>query len=91
VGGRRKACEQEEHGKSVVEITKGIDKGWVSLLDQVVESHARRILFQSRGIADFIAAECAPDLLCQSLVLAEFVEERFVEEVLDVFGIVECG
>lgn len=86
--------EQEQHGERIVEIAQGVNKGGVSLLDNVVQLHLRdERLLQACGIASLSTAEGTANLLCNSLVLAELVEEGLMEEVLDVLGVVEgsCG
>lgn len=50
-----------------------------------------QITLPSRRIADLIATQCFGDLLSKSLLLAEAGEEWFVEQVLDVLGVVEGG
>jgi len=65
-------CEQEEHGESIVEVTQGVDKGRVSLLDDVVELElGSKILLEARSIAGFSATEGACNLLRNGLVLTE--------------------
>lgn len=58
----------------------------------MVEGQTRsKVLLQTGGIADFIPSKRACNLLAQSFVVAELVKEGLVEEVLDVFGVVESG
>lgn len=46
--------------------------------------------FEARCVSDFAATECASDFLGDGFVVPEFLEERLVEQVLDVFCVVEC-
>ena len=56
----------------------------------MVELHAwRKIALKARCVADFISTQGFADLLRERFLIAELVEEWFVEEVLDVFGVVE--
>jgi len=58
----------------------------------MVQSHTGcEVALHALSIADFILAERATDLLRQSLVLTEFVEKGFVQKVLNILGVVECG
>ena len=58
----------------------------------MVESYTGCLgLFQTDSILDFALSKSTSDLLRQRLVIPELVEERFVEEILDVFGVVERG
>ena len=58
----------------------------------MVEGHTGcEVALHALSVADFILAKRATDFLCQSLVLSEFVEKWFVEEVLNILGVVECG
>lgn len=47
------------------------------------------MFLQSGGIANFVAAEGSSDLLGYGLLFTEFGKEGFVEEVLDIFGVVK--
>jgi hypothetical protein len=90
--GGREICEEENHGKRIVEVSQCIDEGGISLLDNVVELDLRDVgLLQPGSIANLAPTQSATNLLCNSLVLAELIEEGFVEEVLDVLGVVEGG
>jgi hypothetical protein len=90
--GGREICEEENHGKRIIEVSQRIDEGGISLLDNVVELDLRDVgLLQPGSIANLAPAQSATNLLCNSLVLAELIEEGFVKEVLDVLGVVEGG
>ena len=90
--GRGKVGKEEEHGETVVQVAKSIDKGRVALLDDVVEGHlGGEVLLHAVCVRDFIATESTTNLLGQSLVVAELVEERLMKQVLDVAGVVEGG
>lgn len=55
----------------------------------MVQLHARcKILLQTGRIADFIATKRLADLLRECFLVAELCEERFVEQIGDVFGVV---
>lgn len=49
----------------------------------------REVSFVSSGIANFTPAEGSRNLLCNRFLLAEFLQQRLVQEILDVFCIVE--
>jgi hypothetical protein len=89
VGGG-KGGEEEEKRKSVVEITESIDEGRVTLLNDMVEGEFRGVvLFKARSIADFTTAQGAGNLLRKRLLVTELVQERLVEQILDILGVVE--
>jgi hypothetical protein len=55
----------------------------------MVQLHARcEVALEARSVTDFIATQCLADLFRERLLVAEFGEEGFVEEVGDVLGIV---
>jgi hypothetical protein len=50
------------------------------------------IFLKACGITDFTLAKMTGDFFRKGFVVAELVEKGFVEEVLDVFGVIEgCG
>lgn len=51
----------------------------------------RRIALESGGIVCVTSAEGPCDLLLECLLVAELLEERLVEQVLDVLGVVKGG
>jgi len=57
----------------------------------MVESHAGSAFVKSDGISNFIPAEGATNFLSESFVVAEFGEQRLMEEVLNVFGVIKGG
>jgi hypothetical protein len=57
----------------------------------VVQGHARARLVDALGVADLIAAKRARNLLGEDLLVAELCEERLVEKILDVLGVVKGG
>src|SRR3569833_4482818 len=95
--GRGQVGEQEEHGETVVQIPQRVDEGRVTLPDDVVEGIARlpRLLgassipLQLLRVRDIAAAESTRDLLFQRLLVTELGDQRLVEQVLYVFGVVE--
>ena len=87
---RRQASEQEQKRQGIIEVSEGVDEGGVALLDDVVQRHARRmVLLQARRIADFSATQRPGDLLRKRLLLTELPQQRLMEEILDVFGVIE--
>lgn len=90
--GGREVGKEEEHGETVVQVAKSIDKGRVALLDDMVEGHlGSEGLLHAVCVGDFIAAQSTTNLLGQSLVIAELVEKGLMEKVLDIAGVVEGG
>lgn len=82
--------KQEEKRKGIIEIPQGVDKSRVALLDDMVKSEfGSVVLLQARGIADFATTQGASDFLRKGLLVTELVEQRLVQQVLDVLGVVE--
>ena len=85
-----KGGEEEEKRQSVVEITEGIDEGRVALLNDMVEGESRGVvLFKAGSITDFTTAQGAGNLLRKRLLVTELVQERLVEQILDILGVIE--
>lgn len=54
MGGRRQVRKEEKKRQRVVEISQGINKCRVTLLDDMIQSQFRRmVLFQARRITNF--------------------------------------
>lgn len=88
----RQVCEEKEHGQGVVKVAQGIDEGGVALLDDVIELDlGDEVPLEACGISSFAAAQGAGNLLCDGLVFAKLGQEWLVEQVVDVFGVVEGG
>lgn len=84
--------KQDDEGQGIVEVAQGVREGWVALLDDVVQPIlGLAVLLERLGCAPLASTNCARELLCKSLVLAELLEDRLVEEVLDVLYVVEGG
>lgn len=80
--------EEEEHRQGIIEIAKGVGKGGVALLDEMVQGNFRLVvLLESLRIAVFATTERLLKLLCEGLVFAELGKDRLVEKVLDIFGL----
>lgn len=91
VGGRESG-EQEEQREGIVEVAKGVDKSRVALLDDMVKGEfGSVVLLEAGSVANFATAQGASDLLGESLLVTELVEQRLVEQVLNVLGVVEGG
>jgi hypothetical protein len=85
-----KGGEEEEKRQSVIKITESIDEGRVALLNDMVEGESWGVvLFEASSIADFTTAQGAGNLLRKRLLVTELVQERLVEQILDVLGVVE--
>lgn len=91
--------KEEEHGQAVVQISQGVDECGVALSDDMVQGvlgpasllRSRRIALESGSIMCVASAEGPCNLLLESLLVAELLEERLVEQVLDVLGVVKGG
>lgn len=58
----------------------------------MIESNSRLCcLLQPRRVANLASSERSGNLLRERFVVSEFVEDRFMEKVLDVFGVVKGG
>jgi hypothetical protein len=57
----------------------------------VVQTHARYRLAQARSITSLTTPKRPANLLGECLVVAEFLYEWFMEEILNIFGVVEGG
>lgn len=92
MGGRRKCGEQEEQRQSIVKVAEGVNEGWVTLLDDMVESElGGMVLLEARSVANFTTTEGTSDLLRKRLLVTELVQQRLVEKVLDILGVVESS
>lgn len=49
------------------------------------------VLLQSRRIPYFSSSKSSPDFFAQGFVVPKFIEERLMEEVLNVLAVVESG
>lgn len=49
------------------------------------------ILLEACSVADFTTTEGASDLLGKSLLVTELVQQRLMEQVLDILGVIEGG
>lgn len=88
--GRREGGKQEEQRQSIVKVAKGVGESRVALLDDMVKSELGSVvLLEARSVADFTTTQGTSDLLGKSLLVTELVEQRLVEQVLDVLGVVE--
>ena len=69
----RKICEQTKHAESVIQVSQSVDKGGISLLDDMVQRHARgEVALEALRIADLILSESSCDLLSECLVISKF-------------------
>lgn len=90
--GRGEGGEQEEQRQGIVEVAKSVDESWVALLDDMVKGEFWSVvLLEARGVADFTTTQGTSDLLGESLLVTELVEQGLVEQILDVLGVVEGG
>lgn len=70
-----KVGEQEQHRQRIVQISKRIYEGRISLFDDVVEFHAwGEVALKARSIADLITPERFADLFGKCLLVSELVE-----------------
>lgn len=91
VGGG-KGGKQEEQRQGIVEVAKSVDEGRVALLDDMVKGEfGSVVLLEARSVADFTTTQRTSDLLGESLLVTELVEQGLVEQILDVLGVVEGG
>jgi hypothetical protein len=91
VGGG-KGGKQEEQRQGIVEVAKSVDESRVALLDDMVKGEfGSVVLLEARGVADFTTTQGTGDLLGQSLLVTELVEQGLVEQILNVLGVVEGG
>lgn len=59
------------------------------LFDKMIQSSNRLCIFQILGQAPFTSTQSSRKLLCERLVFSKLDEKRFVQEVLDIFVVVE--
>lgn len=91
--------KEEQHRQAVVQISQCVDECGVALSDDMVQGvlgpasllRSRSIALESGGIVCVASAEGPSNLLLKRLLVAELLEERLVEQVLDVLGVVEGG
>lgn len=91
--------KEEEHRQAVVQISQGVDECGVALSDDMVQGvlgpasllGPRRIALESGSIVCVASAEGPSNLLLECLLVAELLEQRLVEQVLDVLGVVKGG
>ena len=89
---RGKSGEQEKQGQGIIQIAESIDEGRVTLLDDMVQGESwGMILLKARSVADFTTTQGTSDLLRDSLLVTELVQQRLMEEVLDVLRVVKGG
>lgn len=82
--------EEEDGGECIVKITDCVCEGWVPFFDDVIELYTGFVeIFETFGIGEVAAAEGFREFFAEGFVLTEFLEDRLVEKVLNVLGVVE--
>lgn len=88
--GRRKRGKKEKKRQRIIEVSQRIDERWVALLDDMVQGKPGSIvLLQPSGIADFSTSKGSSDLFRECFLITKFIEQRLVEEILDIFRVVK--
>jgi hypothetical protein len=83
--------KEKDHGQCIIQVAKSVNKSWVSLLDDVIQSHPRPRFFQTYCISNLISTQGPSDLLGKRLVFTKLVQKRLVEKILDVPGIIKSS
>jgi hypothetical protein len=81
--------KEKDHGQCIIQVTKSVNKCWISFLDDVVQGHSGSGPFQTYCISNLISPQGSPDLLGKRLVFTKLVQKRLVEKILDVLRIIE--
>lgn len=82
----RQVREQEKHRNGIVEVAKRISECWIPFFHNVVELDLWLIvLLETLGVRVVTTTKRFRKLFGEGFVFAEFLENRFMEKVLDVF------
>lgn len=96
-GGGRQVGEEKKHRQAVIEVSEGVDKGRIALANNMVEGVVRlsslfgasSVAFETSSVLDVATAKGLGNLLFERLLVAELLDKRLMQQILDILGVVK--